>query len=297
MSNHPDPTIRFTDDIQVSVDLSLPDLAGDDVNFTVSGLVADLTVSNTHTGNGAVTTCSTESVDVNFGTNTTGTHSVNADALADGQLLNLTGTDEATVTLMLVDLSAATYAGNLVVTATHGTNIITTGDGNDTITGGASADLLTGGGGMDKFLFETTQALNGIDNTADFNTVVDDMMSFNFGEGTNLSQTDLRGDGTALQLGTGSISLDANTGFVIYTGSVADAATAKAVAEGFVGEAAEDIIYLLTSTDSTSPETATLYLVSYAAENDATLASLATFSNLQINALDSNNFNQFAFFS
>ena len=90
-------------------------------------------------------------------------------------------------------------------------------------------------------------------------------------------------------------NLDANAGFVIYNGAVADAATAEAVAEGFTGENNGDIIYLLTSTDSANPATATLYSVTYGAENDATLASLATFNNLDINELNNSNFNQFAF--
>jgi Ca2+-binding RTX toxin-like protein len=143
-------------------------LAGDDVNYTVTGLVADLTVADAHTGNVTVTTGSAATVSVGFGTNVTGTHSVNADALTDGQVLTLTGTDEAAVTLTLGDLSAAAYVGNLTVTATTGTNVITTGNGNDTITGGAGADVITSGLGDDSITGgadDDTINLDGGDNT------------------------------------------------------------------------------------------------------------------------------------
>jgi Ca2+-binding RTX toxin-like protein len=78
---------------------------------------------------------------------------VNADALTDGQVLTLSGTDAANVTLVNGDLSAAAYAGNLTVTATTGTNVIITGSGDDTITGGAGADRMTGGNGADAFVY------------------------------------------------------------------------------------------------------------------------------------------------
>jgi len=100
-------------------------LAGS-ANYTVTGLQGDLSVNNAHTGNVAVTLASVADATVAFGTNTTGTHSVNADALTNGQILTLTGSDAASVSLVGGDLTASAYVGNLTVTATTGTNVITT---------------------------------------------------------------------------------------------------------------------------------------------------------------------------
>lgn len=118
-------------------------------NFTVTGLIGDVTFANDASGNQSVTVAAVPTVTVAFGTNTTGTHTVNANALTDGQVLTLTGSDVASVTLVGGDLTAGAYAGDLTVTATTGTNVITTGGGADTITGGTGADTITAGEGTD----------------------------------------------------------------------------------------------------------------------------------------------------
>lgn len=74
---------------------------------------------------------------------------INADALTDGQVLTLAGTNPVSVTLVGGDLTAGSYTGAMTVTATSGTNVITAGSGADTINGGAGADVLTGGAGAD----------------------------------------------------------------------------------------------------------------------------------------------------
>ena len=133
-------------------------LSGAAMNATVTGLQGDLTVDNAVAGGVAVTLVAVATTTVAFGTNTGGTHSVNGDALTDAQVLTLTGSDIATVSLVAGDLTAGAYAGALTVTATTGTNVITTGgaadtitagDGDDTITGGAGADTITAGAGQD----------------------------------------------------------------------------------------------------------------------------------------------------
>lgn len=119
-------------------------------NFTVTGLQGDLSVNDNVAGNVAVTLAAVATSTVAFGTNTTGTHSVNADALTAGQILTLTGTDAASVSLVAGDLAASGYVtGALSVTATTGANTIVTGAGADTVLAGAAADTITGGAGVD----------------------------------------------------------------------------------------------------------------------------------------------------
>lgn len=129
---------------------------GTAANITVTNLIGDLTVNDAHTGNVAVTLGAVATSTVAFGTNTTGTHTVNADALTDAQVLTLTGSDDATVTLVGGDLTASAYAGKLTVTATTGTNVITTGSADDTITGGTGVDNLDGAAGNDVFAYATS---------------------------------------------------------------------------------------------------------------------------------------------
>jgi Ca2+-binding RTX toxin-like protein len=166
------------------------------------------------------------------------------------------------------------------------------GDGLDSLVGGAGADTLTGGVGIDNFIFETTFALNGSDQITDFSTV-DDLIRFNFGQGTNLSQADLRGTGVNVQFGTGTTALLANAGLFVYSGSVSDATVAEAVAEGFTNEAVNDLMYLLTSTNSASLTTVTLYSVNYVGVDNASLSVLGVFDNLNLSALGAGNFSQF----
>jgi hypothetical protein len=118
-------------------------------NYTITNLLGDLTVSDTHTGNIAVTVSAVATTTVAFGTNTTGTHAVTATALTDAQVLTLTGSDVASVSLVAGDLSAPAYTGVLTVTATTGTNVITGGTAADVINAGAGADIVTGGLGID----------------------------------------------------------------------------------------------------------------------------------------------------
>lgn len=107
----------------------------------------------------------------------------NANALADGDVLTLTGSVAASVTLVAGDLAAAAATGALTVTATTGSNVIATGTGadainagtgddtidagggNDTVTGGAGSDSITLGAGSD---FLVLNSLVGADTVADF---------------------------------------------------------------------------------------------------------------------------------
>lgn len=119
----------------------------------MTGAESTVTLSDGFTGSGLVdiTTADVATLTVALGTSTTGTRSVTATAMTDADVLTLTGTDAATVSLSTGDLTASAYLGDLVVTATAGTSVIVTGGGSDTITGGAGVDTLTGGLGADTF--------------------------------------------------------------------------------------------------------------------------------------------------
>lgn len=129
--------LTIVDDV---ADNSTLTLAGS-ANYTITGVVSNIT--STSTGNMAVTMAAVATSTVAFGTSTAGTHSVNADALTDEQILTLTGSDAASVSLEAGDLFASDYVGNLTVTATTGSNVITTGAGADIITGGAGHDTIS----------------------------------------------------------------------------------------------------------------------------------------------------------
>ncbi len=114
---------------------------------TVTGLIGDVVASNL-TGALNITTGTVAGLSIATGS---GSNTINAGALTNAQLLTLTGSTVATVTLPNGDLAANTYTGNLTVTATStaGSHVITTGSGNDTINGGTGTDIITGGAGND----------------------------------------------------------------------------------------------------------------------------------------------------
>jgi Ca2+-binding RTX toxin-like protein len=98
-------------------------------------------------------------------TNTSGLV-VDANALADGDVLTLTGTVAATVKLVDGDLDASGYTtAGLNVIATTGSNVIMTGAGNDVVTGGAGDDTITLGAGSDTVVLNSDV---GVDTLTDF---------------------------------------------------------------------------------------------------------------------------------
>lgn len=109
-------------------------------NMTVTNLIGDLTTTAL-AGTLNVTTGAVATLSVTTGD---GTNAINANALTDGQVLTLTGNDNASVTLVAGDLTS-TSTGNITVTATTGTNVITTAGGADNITGGTGADTINVG--------------------------------------------------------------------------------------------------------------------------------------------------------
>ena len=131
-------------------------------NITVTGLIADL-ASTVNGGDLSITTGNAFNIYMDLGTNTSGTRTVNATAMADGNTLGLSfGNGALTLSTANVDVDASGYVGAITETLTTGagvTSAVTLGSGVDlvTVTGvnatavinlttGASADEVFVGG-------------------------------------------------------------------------------------------------------------------------------------------------------
>ncbi|MCC5961182.1 MAG: hypothetical protein JJU08_17780 [Rhodobacteraceae bacterium] len=169
----------------------------------------------------------------------------------------------------------------LVATTFIGTN------GDDTLTATNTDTLIRGRGGDDTIdmsaggvntvIFEADPAANGVDTITGFSVAPDTALPDRIGF-AGLDNATLRGDGTDFQaLGIGG-TLGTDTGFVVLTFDLGgltavDLATA---AEGLVGEAGGDFIYLL-ATDGTN---AALARVEYTAPDTANAEIMANFTGL-----------------
>ncbi|MCS5707267.1 hypothetical protein NZK27_13855, partial [Synechococcus sp. FGCU-3] len=127
-------------------------------NHTVTGLAADLT-STAAGGAVNVTTADVATQSINLGTGTTGTRTVDATAMADGNTLTLTGSGDAALSVNDANVEASGYAGNLTVNASGGSNAsnVTTGAGADTVISGGGADVINTGTGNDTLSFTQAQ--------------------------------------------------------------------------------------------------------------------------------------------
>jgi hypothetical protein len=140
----------------------------------------------------------------------------NANALADGEVLTLTGTHAASITLVAGDLDASAATGALTVTATTGTNVIATGSGNDTVTGGAGLDTIDLGTGNDVVVLNS---LSGTDSITGFGA--GDKVQFSKATFTGLGTTGALA-GTAFESSAGLTSAATAAGRVIYDTSTGD---------------------------------------------------------------------------
>ena len=119
-----------------------------------------------------------------------------------------------------------TITGNTLnnqLTGGSGNDSISGQGANDTITGGLGNDTLTGGLGNDTFVFGTRL------NSNDEDTIIDlgsgDFIDFQFGLLAELTQGDLRGNGTffeSIGFGYGEDSVGVDTGMIIRTGNTAE---------------------------------------------------------------------------
>jgi len=98
---------------------------------------------------------------------------------------------------------------------------LTAGDGDNEITSGSGDNTITGGEGNNTFVFATTQDLNGTDTITDFAEGTNEI-DFLFGEGDNIEQDELYGDGTGYQeLGDGD-SISADAGMLVWDTTLDD---------------------------------------------------------------------------
>ncbi len=182
-------------------------------------------------------------------------------------------------------------ADNDIINGGTGADTIDGGSGNDTITAGTTADQvnsLTGGSGADLFNYtvaNTDDTLAQVDEFKDFNTGLD---VFDF---TDLTNSNLHGNGTDLQIGAGTDNLGANTGLFISTTAAAGFAVAQI--ETAINTAGDDlgtdVIYAMVSnnvdsvlvrvTDANNNDDLTdandiLFVAEFTGMNSAALAAL-----------------------
>jgi Ca2+-binding RTX toxin-like protein len=228
-------------------------------NFTVNNLTADLTSSAT--GNIDITLSSVADTSIALGTNETAIATLNASALTDGQVLTLTGSRSASVSIANGDLAAASYVGNLTVTAGDGTNVIDTGSGNDTITGGAGVDDIDGGTGNDVFLIAsgghfTADTITGGDGTDVIrftSTTAGDTLTLNANvTDAGNTMTVVIGDAAGVTTGTTTLNVNASAvsllgGMTITGNDGANVITGTAAADSIDVGGGNDIVAYTTS--------------------------------------------------
>jgi len=183
------------------------------------------------------------------------------------------------------------FDGNDSITGGVNGDYIFADAGNDTVSGRAGNDTIELGTGADTLVLRTSSSLNGTDSVSGFtfgNTdpFEADILDFQFGvSGGLLNQAALRGDGTGAQALAAGGALSANTGLVVATNNIADAAAAKTFVEGLTGEDAGDILFLLASTNYGSSANTTVYRVDFSAADTATLTSLAVLSGTTLSQI------------
>lgn len=195
-----------------------------------------------------------------------------------------------------VDLSGYTGFGASVtaiktgstITGTGSIDRITGGAGADTITGGASNDVISTGGGADTVVFLASNTLNGADTISDFSLAADTI-------DLSVTLADLRGTGAVVERLAAGDTLAANTGLVISSSDIADAAAAELYVEGLTGEAASDIVYVLGSTDADSAAGVTsLYRADVAGAGDVAITLLGTFNAFELDELAAANLTDYS---
>lgn len=134
-------------------------------------------------------------------------------------------------------------------------------------------------GGVNTVIFEADPADNGVDEVIGFSVAPDTALPDRIGF-AGLTNSDLRGDGTAFEALAVTDALGTNTGFVVLTtdlpGGGVTAGNIATAAAGLTGEEAGDVIYML-ATDGTD---AALARVTYTDVDDASAVIMANFTGL-----------------
>lgn len=160
-------------------------------------------------------------------------------------------------------------AGGDTIVATNTDTLIQGRGGDDTINVSA--------GGVNTIIFEANPVDNGLDTIIGFsvapNTALPDRIGF-----AGLTNSNLRGDGTAFQSLAAGETLNGNAGFVVLTTQLGgvDASDLLTAALGLEGEAAGDVIYLLAS-DGTN---AALAQINYTGVDAGNATVMANFTGL-----------------
>lgn len=166
---------------------------------------------------------------------TTAGQTVEASALADGDVVTLLGSVAGTVTLTDGDLAAGSYTGALKVNADAGSNVITTGGGadvingaagDDTINAGAGNDTVSGGDGNDAITLGLgsdvviVSFLGSVDTIADFSAVNDKIQLSKTALPALLATGSL--GATTLEIGAGFTDAHTAGGRIVYNSTTGD---------------------------------------------------------------------------
>lgn len=189
-----------------------------------------------------LTDANTQTITLGTAAQTAGVNTVNGTALAGANTVN-------------VNASAYTTTG-VTVTGGAGADTLVGGAAADTFTFNANGDAagndqVTMGGGADTALFQTAD----ISADGDFNDAnVSDIADFVFGSGgdiidfTNLTNGDLRGNGTTIQVANGTVTAAGNdTGIYVATNTFANTEAGITAGMSGVTLANTEIMYLLFS--------------------------------------------------
>ena len=223
-------------------------------SFTVTALKGDLT--STATGGAiSITTADVSTQTIALGSGTTGTRTINATAMTDGDVLTLTGAGAATVSLSTGDLSAGTYTGDLTVTATTGESSIVTGSGNDSVTMQVSAgniDTINAGVGTDTLVLTGTPAgnvqvdlsISGTDQLTQINGAAETLVQQNF---ENVDASGMAGGGLIAWArnsvaGIGSLITGSNAANVLHSNDGRDTLVGGSSDDTFVFNAFTDLV-------------------------------------------------------
>jgi hypothetical protein len=182
--------------------------------------------------------------------------------------------DDANVPLAF-ELTSDNFGDTSVVIGTDGADNLASNNNDSAIQGRGGNDAIDlSGTGVNTVLFEADATANGFDTVTDFSIggPLPDRLGF-----AGLNNEDLRGDGGTFELLSGTDSVGADTGLIVFTTAMADltAGSVQAAVDDLDGPADGDVLYFLAS-DGTDAQ---LYEVQVQAGDD-TVTDMARFEGL-----------------